>query len=56
LPLLPALFDLVIIDEASQCDIPSVIPLLARSRKAVLAGDPMQLKVRISDFSQPVAW
>jgi very-short-patch-repair endonuclease len=44
LPLLPALFDLVIIDEASQCDIPSVIPLLARSRKAVLAGDPMQLK------------
>lgn len=44
LPLLPALFDLVIIDEASQCDIASVIPLLARSRQAVFAGDPMQLK------------
>lgn len=43
LPLLPALFDLVIIDEASQCDIASVVPLLARSRKAVFAGDPMQL-------------
>jgi very-short-patch-repair endonuclease len=43
LPLVPALFDLVIIDEASQCDIASVVPLLARSRKAVFAGDPMQL-------------
>ena len=44
IPLLPALFDLVIVDEASQCDIASVIPLLARSRHAVLAGDPNQLK------------
>lgn len=44
LPLIPALFDLVIIDEASQCDIASVIPLLARSKHAVFAGDPMQLK------------
>jgi very-short-patch-repair endonuclease len=44
LPLVPALFDLVIIDEASQCDIASVIPLLARSRQAVFAGDPMQLR------------
>ncbi len=43
IPLVPALFDLVIIDEASQCDIASVVPLLARSRKAVFAGDPMQL-------------
>jgi very-short-patch-repair endonuclease len=43
LPLVPALFDLVIIDEASQCDIASVVPLLARSQKAVFAGDPMQL-------------
>ena len=44
LPLLPGMFDLVIIDEASQCDIPSVVPLLARSKRAVFAGDPMQLK------------
>ena len=36
------LFDLVVIDEASQCDIASVVPLLARGRRAVLAGDPMQ--------------
>ena len=40
LPLVPGLFDLVIIDEASQCDIPSIVPLLARSKRAVLAGDP----------------
>lgn len=44
LPLAPALFDLVVIDEASQCDIASVIPLLARSRRAVFVGDPMQLR------------
>jgi very-short-patch-repair endonuclease len=44
LPLVPGLFDLVIVDEASQCDIPSVVPLLARSKRAVFAGDPMQLR------------
>lgn len=44
LPLVPGIFDLVIIDEASQCDIPSIVPLLARSKRAVFAGDPMQLK------------
>jgi len=44
LPLVPALFDLVVIDEASQCDIASVVPLLARSRRAVFVGDPMQLR------------
>jgi very-short-patch-repair endonuclease len=44
LPLIVGMFDLVIVDEASQCDIPSVVPLLARSRRAVFAGDPMQLK------------
>lgn len=44
LPLVAGMFDLAIIDEASQCDIPSVVPLLARSKRAVFAGDPMQLK------------
>jgi very-short-patch-repair endonuclease len=43
LPLEPNLFDLVIIDEASQCDIPSAIPLLFRSRHALIIGDPHQL-------------
>lgn len=44
LPLAPGIVDLVLIDEASQCDIPSVIPLLARARRACLIGDPMQLR------------
>ena len=44
LPLVPGLFELVVIDEASQCDIASVVPLLARSKRAVFAGDPMQLR------------
>lgn len=43
IPLLPALFDLVVIDEASQCSIPAVLPLLFRARRAVIIGDPMQL-------------
>lgn len=42
-PLVPALFDYVIFDEASQCDIASALPLFGRARKAVIVGDPMQL-------------
>ncbi|GEL26127.1 hypothetical protein PSU4_50810 [Pseudonocardia sulfidoxydans NBRC 16205] len=38
-----ARFDLVIIDEASQCSIPSVVPLLFRARRALVIGDAMQL-------------
>ena len=37
------LFDLVIFDEASQCDIGSALPLLARARRAVVVGDAKQL-------------
>jgi very-short-patch-repair endonuclease len=44
LPLEAGLFDYVIIDEASQCDIASAIPLLARARHAVIVGDPAQLR------------
>ena len=43
LPLKPGLFDVVIIDEASQCDIASCIPLLYRAKKAVIVGDDKQL-------------
>jgi superfamily I DNA and/or RNA helicase len=43
LPLTPGLFDIVIIDEASQCDIPSSFPLLYRAKQAVIIGDPLQL-------------
>ena len=43
IPLLPGIFDLVVIDEASQSDIPSSIPLLFRARRAGVVGDPQQL-------------
>ncbi len=43
LPLQPDLFDLVVIDEASQCDIASALPLLARSTRALIIGDDRQL-------------
>lgn len=42
-PLVAGLFDYVIFDEASQCDIASALPLLGRARNAVIVGDPMQL-------------
>ncbi|WP_243794563.1 AAA domain-containing protein [Saccharopolyspora gloriosae] len=43
-PLTPGLFDLVVIDEASQCGVAPVLPLLFRARRAVVIGDVMQLK------------
>ena len=44
LPTMPGIFDYVIIDEASQNDILSIIPLLFRAKKAIILGDPQQLK------------
>ncbi len=44
LPLQAELFDLVIIDEATQCDMASAIPILFRGRKAAIVGDPKQLR------------
>lgn len=43
LPLKKELFDLLIIDEATQCDISSVLPLMQRAKGAVIVGDPKQL-------------
>ncbi len=43
LPLKPGMFDVVIIDEASQCDIASCFPVLYRAKKAVIVGDDKQL-------------
>jgi very-short-patch-repair endonuclease len=42
-PLISGLFDLAVFDEASQCDIASAIPVLARAKRAVVVGDPQQL-------------
>jgi DNA polymerase III delta prime subunit len=43
-PLSNGYFDVVIIDEASQCDIPSALPLLYRAKRIVIIGDPNQLR------------
>ncbi|WP_395154671.1 AAA domain-containing protein [Ilumatobacter sp.] len=42
-PVVQGLFDLVIIDEASQCDPASVLSLLFRAKRAVIIGDDRQL-------------
>ena len=44
LPLKENLFDLLIIDEASQCDIASALPLFYRAKQVIIIGDPKQLK------------
>lgn len=51
LPLVPGLFDLVVIDEASQCDVASALPLLARARRAMIIGDQRQL-IHITNLSE----
>lgn len=45
IPPVLGLFDLVLFDEASQCDIASALPLFARARTAAVVGDPAQLGV-----------
>ncbi len=37
-------FDIIVFDEASQCDIASALPLLYRAKQAVIIGDPKQLR------------
>ena len=44
LPLTPGLVDMLVIDEASQCDVASALPLMFRARQVVVIGDPKQLK------------
>lgn len=43
-PLSNGFFDIVIIDEASQCDVASALPLIYRAKQLVVIGDPLQLK------------
>jgi hypothetical protein len=42
-PLKNNLFDILIIDEASQCDIASALPLFYRAKNVAIIGDPRQL-------------
>ena len=43
LPMKPGMFDVAIIDEASQCDIASCFPIMFRAKRAVIVGDDKQL-------------
>ncbi|WP_303292284.1 AAA domain-containing protein [Marinobacter sp. SS5-14b] len=43
LPFTAGYYDLVVFDEASQCDVASALPLLYRAKSAVVIGDPKQL-------------
>lgn len=44
LPLQKELFDIAIVDEATQCDIASCLPVFQRAKKVVVAGDTNQLR------------
>lgn len=44
LPMETEMFDLVIIDEATQCDIASCLPVIQRAKTVVVTGDPKQLR------------
>ncbi|PTU75840.1 DEAD/DEAH box helicase [Pseudomonas mangrovi] len=44
LPLRAELFDVMLMDEASQCDIASALPAFQRCRRAVVCGDVRQLR------------
>lgn len=43
IPFIKNYYDIVIFDEASQCDIASALPLLYRAKSMVVIGDPKQL-------------
>jgi very-short-patch-repair endonuclease len=45
-PCTPGLFDVVIIDEGSQCDLPSMTPVLYRAKQAIVAGDSKQMQAQ----------
>jgi very-short-patch-repair endonuclease len=50
-PCTAGLFDVVIIDEASQCDLPSMTPVLYRAVQAVVAGDSKQMQAQRFAFT-----
>lgn len=43
IPILPELFDIVMIDEASQCTITNILPFAYRAKRLVVIGDAKQL-------------
>lgn len=55
-PCEPGLFDVVIVDEASQVDLPSMLPIAFRAKKLVVFGDDKQMQSqRFAFMSQSLA-
>lgn len=54
-PLTAGLFDLVVVDEASQCSVADVIPIAYRARRIVVVGDPNQLAPVVTVSGQELA-
>jgi very-short-patch-repair endonuclease/GTP cyclohydrolase I len=42
-PMEPEIFDLLVIDEASQCTLTNILPLIYRAKRLAIIGDPNQL-------------
>jgi hypothetical protein len=43
IPMQPGLFDLLVIDQATQCTLTSMLPLIFRAKRLIVIGDPEQL-------------
>lgn len=43
IPMVPGIFDILVIDEASQCTLTNILPLIYRAKRIVIIGDPDQL-------------
>lgn len=50
IPMEPEIFDLLVIDEASQCTLTNILPLIYRAKRIAIIGDPDQLSA-ISNIS-----
>jgi very-short-patch-repair endonuclease len=48
----PDLFDILVIDEASQCTLTNMLPLIYRAKSLAVIGDPNQLPAIFRDSSQ----
>jgi len=51
-PMEPDLFDILVIDEASQCTLTNMLPLIYRAKSLGVIGDPNQLPAIFRDSSQ----
>lgn len=55
-PCVAELFDVVIVDEASQVDLPSIVPMVFRAHKVAIFGDTKQMQSqRFAFMSQQIA-